>query len=551
MASADTLHSRPSPSADSASPPPATATLLPDSPAPPCPDPALARGCSVTTAIESGLLGPRADVFSDVVLVARDGVRVPAVRALLAVRSSYFRARLYTSYEDRKHATLSVPFGSVAVREVLRFAYTDQSRLVCDAQDAAQDASIAGPAGYHLLAKRKRPAATGCCDEDALPMQPEDICHLMELITAADYFDIPQLAERAGKAAAALVREAPELTCLMLEAVRRFPAVDIAAPDVLITAKDLLRREPDKCLLVNDCRTFARAVKRARSSDSSSGEVHSVHAGVLVLGDKCLREVLEDLELYASETYLFQVLYHWATEGRCLQFLHSGGVDAAEKPSNPRWSQAKNLIECINLGRVKASFIEDCVVPSGLVERHEIFAAYRQIALQAERRDLLHNKFRALARWDNKSRTITGPSKREYRAFVLDTPWITKGVHEWVFRLDKENGCSFIGFTSVLPMEDFFGNATTGWAYGLNGLCTHASKLCKTSGPRVEPGNTFKVVLNLAKSGTMSVLVGGAKKTFVAFIGMKKETSQFVPTVYLKKPASITLLDERHSTGHG
>lgn len=544
---------------------------------------------SLLEAIRSNLLGSAAASFADVTLISSDHQRVPAVRALLGVRSAYFRSRFFAGYSDRSLSEIHVPHTAQILREVLSFAYTDDSRLLQKVEDTLK---------WQKNRKRKPGEAF------AEHIKPKNLVNLVELVVAADYFQMNTLSARAANALADLVSVEPKFACLVFEAARRQPAVTLLTDVVIDRVKSVMRRAPHECLLVED---FRRACKRSKDER----RLTYVDSGVLMLGEDSLREVLRDDDLFTSETYLFQVLYFWGKDGDYLPDLRNR-VDGADHPTatadppqnavtreftkqtsqptqkstqtqpgvqpslpntNPgiaaesqqqvpspqsstpatqendtRWKQAKRLVRYINMERLKPSFLRDYVESSGLLDREGILNVYRQQALEAERGRALYDSFRGGSVWSNGSKTLKEESTGGYRSRMLTTPWMKAGRHEWTFRIDKESDCTWLGVVGIVPTEtQFFGSLPNGWAYATSGTCTQQGMMQRRKGPVVREGKTVKLILNLTRKGTVTMITEEARQSFRAFADLKLSAKQFKPVVYLKRPACVTLVGEKHT----
>jgi len=88
---------------------------------------------TLAAALKAALLddaGQR-DLFSDVTLVSGvDGERVPALRALLAVRSEFFKSLLYNDdFEEGRPLEVTVPHvEGETLRDVVEWCYTDDAQ---------------------------------------------------------------------------------------------------------------------------------------------------------------------------------------------------------------------------------------------------------------------------------------------------------------------------------------------------------------------------------------------------------------------------------------
>lgn len=546
---------------------------------------------SLIDAIRSNLLGSTAASFADVTLISSDGRRVPAVRALLGVRSNYFRSRFFAGYADQALSEIQVPHTAPILREVLTFTYTDESYLLQKAEDAIRWGK-----------NRKRRPSEAFADH----VRAKDLVNLVELVVAADYFQMNALSMRTAQALAELVTAQPKFGCLVLEAVARQPAVALLTDIVVDKVKRVLRRAPHECLLVEG---FRRASKRPKGE----GRRTYVDSGVLMLSESTLRDVLKDDDLFTSETYLFQVLYYWGTDGEYLSDLRKRStaiksptvtadtvrtatvsetaeqaaqgapstvtsqltvqpapstvnadaevVSKSQPPaptpdtstrtisdSDTRWKQARRLVRYINMERLKPSFVRDYVEPSGLLDRESILKVYQQQALEAERGRALYDSFRGGSVWHNGLKTLREESTGGYRSRLLTTPWLRAGRHEWTFRIDRESDCTWLGVAGSIPVEtQFFGSLLNGWAYATQGTCTQGGMMQRQKGPMVAEGRTVKLILNLTRGGTLTVIPEGVRQSFMAFADLKILAQQFKPVIYLKRPACITLVSEKHT----
>lgn len=556
---------------------------------------------TLSAAIRKDLLGSCAERFSDVALIARDNARVPAVRALLAVRSAYFRARFFAGYADEAKKELTVPqVSSVALKEVVQYAYTDDCALLKKAAAAVKIAQLVakeetGSVNPNWKGKKKNAAPQSTvksADTVKIGMHASDIVNLVDLLMAADYFQMSSFAKRVSSTIVDLLHYVPSVTCVVMEAATRQRAVEMVAPQIMKAVRSVLRRAPQDCLLVEDFRRSLKRVKGVGFVNQNIQKRALIDSGVLMLRHDTLESILKDGDLFTSETYLFQVLYYWATDGLCLGSLrgkkpvvpdekkekNEGGSKDGEKEGNAkkrrtalgkrkaaelnvptenatvkqedsRWEHAKRMVKHIDLERLKPSFVRDYVEPSGLLDREGILAVYQQQALEAERGRALYDSFRGGSVWANGTKTWTEETNGGYYSRVLGSPWLRGGRHEWTFRLEKDSDCTWLGITSVDCNEkEFFGKLRTGWAFASQGTCTQAGRMQKRVGPCIRQGKTVKMILNLTRGGTMTMVVEGNEKSFRAFSDMSKTgAKQFKPVVYLKRPARISLIAERHT----
>ncbi|CDF36167.1 unnamed protein product [Chondrus crispus] len=593
------------PSRPPCSPPPPPPRSPPRSPPPRAPD-ADTKPDTISGAIRKDLLGTGAAHFSDVVLVARDGARVPAVRALLAVRSPYFRARLFANYADKSEKVLAIPeASSLALQQIVEYAYTDGCDLVTRATAALHSVRTQPYGFYPTIGRKRRKAAPNTApakppaDLASVGLGAVDIIHLIELLLAADYLQLASLAKRVTSLLVNMISEIPSVTCVVMETAGRQPALEMIAPQIMVAVWKKMRTAPHDCLLVEDFRISLRNAKGHTMPAPRLNRKRDADCGVLMLQPSTFEKILMDDDLFTSETYLLQVLYFWATDGVSLGSLRPRKALVLEKakpneesnskeetpspgkktksllgkrkadevirapdtiPPAPekrppvqvadeeRWKLAREMVHHIQLERLKPSFVRDYLEPSGLVDREQILTIYQQQALEAERGRALYDSFRGGSTWDNQSKILTEFSAG-YKTRLLGGPWVKSGRHEWTFRIGKDSDCTWIGITgSESHPNDFFGQGRLGWAFGSQGSCTQNGMIQRRKGPSMTPGKTVKMMLNLTRGGTLTMILEGQDKSFRAFSELKKGGGrQFKPAVYLKRPAVVTLVHEKHT----
>lgn len=527
---------------------------------------------SLRDAIRAHLLGPTAKNFADVHFITKTGDRLPACRALLAIRSPYFHKLFTLPFAERGQNEVKVELSTEALNQVIHFAYTDTAPLL-DRADSAVAAAAAESA------KNDPPK-----DQNGLPPPPPNlpnlpnfpdlsvenprlpptsqtppprkrrnllhnapnVADLVELVRAADYVELPSLTARARDAVLAVTSAIPMMACAAFEAARQTP--DSASRVLSTRLAALIRRVPHHTLGVPDVRD---------SSSSATLPISSLP--VLSLSDSAFEQILLDPDLFTSETYLFQAIFYWAT-GHPLSATKRPLTDEdpvlmnARKDTN-RWSSAVKLMTRVDLERLKPSFIVDYALPSGLVPHDRIFNTFMRQALEAERGRPLFDNFRGGSRWPGDNKSIRATSEKPAN-FPLDTPWISSGRHEWSFRIVRNSQCVWLGFARSPPLKTdrmFFKNGG-GWAFSTGGMVrpevgpevVRQAGGALASGPLVWEGGLVKIILNLTKSGTFTVVVDGGPKTFLAFRELKTRGRYFLPVVCAAAPAEVELVGEKH-----
>jgi hypothetical protein len=84
---------------------------------------------SLLTDLKSHLLD---DEVSDVVLQGVDGVNVVAVRALLAMRSVFFKTLFFGSFRERGLDSVSLGYNGLVLQAVVEYCFTDEVKRAFD-----------------------------------------------------------------------------------------------------------------------------------------------------------------------------------------------------------------------------------------------------------------------------------------------------------------------------------------------------------------------------------------------------------------------------------
>lgn len=659
-------------------------------------------------AIRQSLLGPDAAEFADVTLTTTDNVEIPACRALLAIRSPYFKKLFFLPFIEREQRKVPINLHSVPLLQVLHFAYTDSCPLLKMAEQTVESLSDSHEhhrekSKFHPIRHRRfhpvnqRPPfghnapydgqdpfpgrfAPSMSNQNAPSASPNDsalgkrrqpdaganmnaripsVNSLIELLRAADYVQMGSLSKRVLAATRELLESAPRMACAVFEALCSSPTppADVCAP-LFRQAAYSIRQNPRECLGVPDVRSRigsagprtspvsmsrplhfspspASAVPGVNATAPVSGNAASCTARnpnsiltemlspglaiagirsastaqeqtrdhvypVCLLSEKSLDKILSDPDIFTSETYLFEVLFTWATNGALITDLkmnpskfkvalctpiyrsnknpnnnnnkdkdinktvinnstdpstsHGNGCNNAinNSETNPRWEVAKRLAERIDLERLKPSFIRDYVMRSGLVDSERLYKTFMQQALEAERGRPLFDNFRGGSRWVGGTNRIRATSVVGLN-FPLQCPWLTSGRHEWSFRVIPNSSIVWLGVMGRETRNDsspFFENGG-GWAYATDGRISPVEnsdfvKKPGPVGPKVCNGNIVRVVLNLTKSGTLTVVVDGSPKSLSAFKDLRSKARRFLPAVALSAPAEIELIGEKH-----
>lgn len=509
--------------------------------------------------LRNNFLGSSSVEISDVTLVSCDGKRFPSVRAILAMRSPYFRSVFFGGYAEEKRSEVKLTCNGEVIEQILEYVYTDD----CEILNVVN--TVIGKKGI-----RKRKSGEAFAED----ITARRVVCLVDVIIACDYLQINDLAEVAVKAVDNLVQSVRKVACLVLELVNRQPEIQLLK-GLKEAALKTIRSFPRETLLVEDYRVTTKKLLLGKNQESNVDK-QFVENGVLILGKGTLQEILSDQDLFTSETYLFQVLFFWATDGEHLHSLEplkpaqsankdkklrnkdSSTQGSAErslalfagKRDSERWNEAKKLVKHIKLDKVKPSFIRDFVELTGLVDENTFLDIYRRQAMEAERGRPLFDSFRGGSVWKNGTKTWREESS-QYKSRYLSSPWLETGRHEWVFKLVKVPDEIFLGvygndrgFTSE---AEFFANFPAGSAYGNAGTLVVGGHKLKRRGPIIGEGQTVKVILNLMRAGSLTIMAEGTSKSYSAFWDLKASACRFKPAMFSMRPATVTLISESHS----
>lgn len=157
----------------------------------------------VVNDLRANLLGN--EDLSDVLLESKlDGIRVPAVRALLAARSSVFKSLLFGGYAESTDKVVPMEMRSDIIKMVVQYIYTDE-----------------------------------------IDLENEGVDVVIALAVGADYCGLSQLVQLCIIAAKAKIKESPAVACSFLSSVHGVPTLKPMEDFALLT----IRNSPNLALL--------------------------------------------------------------------------------------------------------------------------------------------------------------------------------------------------------------------------------------------------------------------------------------------------------------
>ena len=212
-----------------------------------------------------------------------------------------------------------------------------------------------------------------------------------------------------------------------------------------------------------------------------------------------------------------------------------------------RWHAAQRLAQRIEFEKIKPSFLCKFVATSGLVSMRDLYKAYEAQALEAERGRTLYDNIRGGSLWANGTKVLRATCSG-FKNFMLLCPRITSGRHEWTFHIVRKSACLWIGFTGAECVDGgkMFAMRRDGWAYSADGdTIPHSVGQVKPY-PVLQEGKQVRVILNLVRSGTVTLISLGERRSCTPFKELKGKVPWFRLCVCMSDPGHIELIDEKH-----
>lgn len=282
-------------------------------------------------------LGESAAEVCDVTIVTSDDEKIPACKALLAIRSMYFKNLFFSDFQEKDSEDVSIGFTARVMRNLLEFAYSGRSQLT------------------------ERINATYEGNRD---MPYVDVADLVDLTSALDYCEMETFQKTCLDLLVALGPRYASTSCTALEAITKNHSPSLFEPVKAAFMKDVLIN-PRASFKVPD------AVISETSKRYTLGKVQQQY-GILCLSEATLHEVLRSDFPRQEQEYLFQALYFWATDGKILKNGFEERDDGKiEKGlfTGVKWESAKRLVKHLDLRAMRVMFLRDYVEPTGLVDK--------------------------------------------------------------------------------------------------------------------------------------------------------------------------------------
>jgi BTB/POZ domain len=280
----------------------------------------------------------RDDIFNDIFLEGCDGVKIPANRTALGMRSFFFRTMLFGRFREASNTVVKFDFPSIVLKSIVDYLLTGSTEHTID---------LATP--FYLRRAK--------CKKAVKDVSFEVVQLLVSLATAASFMSLPILSKQVLASIADYLKLAPVKAVDFLEACHQEgPASPKDIEDLAVA-----------CVIKN-------AFGFLREDNLS---------WVQRLSLPTIETIVKDKRIRMSDSLIFHIILEWAN---C--------PDAALK--NERLSKAPNFVAThVDLVEIHPDILSDEVKASGLVSIHQLEEAYKLKSIRAnDRQDIVVNKKR-------------------------------------------------------------------------------------------------------------------------------------------------------------
>lgn len=237
--------------------------------------------------------------FHDVVLQTSDNHKVPALRAVLAIRSPFFATLLYGPFAESASKTVAIDLTQRSLTQILHFIYSDDSPTLRRIDNTIRRA------GHGFRARRNAWDALTC----------RDIHAASDVIAAADFCQIHALTKWGCALIMKAVRVKQGLACTAFQAIVERGGVCNQLVEVKEKLLEYIVKYVQGCFAVPH-------VLQPKSLAARKCFGHVGKCGVMHLGEDAFKMVFDRLKESDSEwrrmAILFHCLYFWAADGRQL-----------------------------------------------------------------------------------------------------------------------------------------------------------------------------------------------------------------------------------------
>lgn len=276
----------------------------------------------------------------DVIIITKDSNKIPACRAILAIRSPYFKKLFFSGFQEKNEGEVAVGFSERIMRFILEFSYSGKC-------------SLTERIDMKFKANHTMPYI--------------DVADLVDLAAAFDYCEMTTFRQICIELLESLGERYVSTSCTAMEAIVRNHS-----PPSFATAKRAILRglcaDPRDAFKLPDC------VVSKSSRKYTLGKDQKQH-GILRLSADTIEQVFDNHFAGDDHEYLFQALYYWATNGDMLQ-CGSNHPTASEQNSedsddcarDARWQHAKRLCRHLDFACMRIMFLRDYVEPTTLLD---------------------------------------------------------------------------------------------------------------------------------------------------------------------------------------
>lgn len=294
----------------------------------------------------------------------------------------------------------------------------------------------------------------------------KQIQKLLSLVAAANYFELPGLAQKVKRFLRKLIKELPARSLALLEACRE------AGPSM----PEELTKFAWSQVLVN--------AMHMRNTNAMDG-----------LSQDTLEEILKDKKVEASEFELFSLLLSWA-----------------ERSLQVRKPVAKQMVHRIQLDRINPVNLSTVVKSSGLVTSDQLLEAYEKQALKHPI-SVEEKRFEPWVWAHTSSQVCTRNEGMSEHWTVLQCDPIASGVHKWTLEPIGDYSGRLAGVISTALLIDpdvYLAQQIGVWGFRMDGIAFREEELLSVvREEQVQLGDRVVLSLDLRQGQLGNGILGG------------------------------------------
>lgn len=299
----------------------------------------------VVSDITKAFLGESPSAYSDVVLIASDGERVPSCRGLLACRNHVFAKLLFSDFKEGRETEVTIDIPGDILRAILHHLYTGAVEL--------PDEGVVG-----------------------------DLLQTIRLWAGTHFLDCEEMCTACESHFLCIVSQNLSWVCTAIEAIFR-DGPGKPAFSVISTLVDLVRKHPVQTFLIPGCLKNVPTHERSLETDCVSG-ADADGLGVVPMSAGALQFIfMADVhEPCVSDEFWFQVIVSWVRGGR----TRDNGLDKEKsKEAEARKRAGRDMVREINAANMPLDFLLEVVEPAGLMTMEAVCDGMRHHALEWSR----------------------------------------------------------------------------------------------------------------------------------------------------------------------